>query len=158
MMIKVGRRCHIEGVTPEQVFTTLSDPALISQILPRVQKTELLNRDDVARRARLVTYMSMGGLFGTIRCEGDLTWQDNREIVFTVRTPLPVETRWVLTQAVNGTDLQITMGIDLAPLLGVMASFVPEKTVADMLGADLEAALRGVARQTRQTLTARAAA
>ncbi len=157
-MIKVGRRCHIEGVTPEQVFTTLSDPALISQILPRVQKTELFDRDDVARRARLVTYMSMGGLFGTIRCEGDLTWQDNREIVFTVRTPLPVETRWVLSQAVNGTELQVVMGIDLTPLLGMMASFVPEKTVADMLGADLETALRGVARQTRQTLAARAAA
>jgi hypothetical protein len=157
-MIKVGRRCHIEGVTPEQVFTTLSNPSLISQILPRVQKTELHDRDDVARHAKLVTYMSMGGLFGTIRCEGDLTWQDNREIVFTVRTPLPVETRWVISPAINGTDIQVVMGIDLKPLLGAMASFVPEKTVADMLGSDLETALRGVARQTRQTISSRAAA
>lgn len=157
-MIKVGRRCHIEGVTPEQLFATLSDPALISQILPRVQKSELHDRDDIARRARLVTYMSMGGLFGTIRCEGDLTWQDNREIIFTVRTPLPVETRWVLNQGVNGTDLQLVMGIDLAPMLGMMASFVPEKTVADMLGSDLETALRSVARHARQSLSARAAA
>ncbi|WP_028458363.1 SRPBCC family protein [Chloroflexus sp. Y-396-1] len=157
-MIKVGRRCHIEGVTPEQVFTTLSDPSLIGQILPRVQKTELYDRDDIARHAKLVTHMSMGGLFGTIRCEGDLTWQDNREIVFTVRTPLPVETRWVISPAINGTDVQVVMGIDLKPILGAMAAFVPEKTVADMLGSDLETALRGVARQTRQTVLARAAA
>ncbi len=157
-MIKVGRRCHIEGVTPEQVFATLSDPALVSQILPRVQKTELLDRDDVARHARMITYMAMGGLFGTIRCEGELTWQDNREIVFSVRTPLPVETRWVLSPAINGTDLQATMSINLAPLLGMMASFVPEKTVTDMLGADLETALRGVARHTRQAVSSRAAA
>jgi len=100
----------------------------------------------------------MGGLFGTIRCEGDLTWQDNREIVFTVRTPLPVETRWVISPAINGTDIQVVMGIDLKPLLGAMAAFVPEKTVADMLGSDLETALRGVAKQTRQTISSRAAA
>jgi len=50
------------------------------------------------------------------------------------------------------------MGIDLKPLLGAMAAFVPEKTVADMLGSDLETALRGVARQTRQTISSRAAA
>ena len=125
-MMKVGRRIRIPGVHPEQVFALLSEQTVSGSLLPRVRRVELLDRDETARRARLVTHMSMGGVFGTIRCEGELTWQDNREVVFLVRTPLPVETRWTLVPATDGTDLQASMGLDLVPLLGPMAAFVPE--------------------------------
>ncbi|GAB4439113.1 MAG: SRPBCC family protein [Chloroflexi bacterium OHK40] len=148
-MIKVTRRAHLEGATPAAIFAALSDPKSIGQLLPRVQKVELLNRDEVGRKARLVTHMSMGGIFGTIRCEGDLTWEDGREILFKVRTPLPVETRWTLVPGVNGTEIQATMGIDLAPMLGPMAAFVPVQTVSEMLGTELEGALKAIAVKLR---------
>lgn len=149
-MIKVTRRAYLEETTPEAIFTALSDPKSIAKILPRVQKVEMLNRDDVNRKARLVTHMGLGGMFGTIRCEGDLTWVDGREILFKVRTPVAVETRWQLTQAVNGTELQATMALDLAPILGPMAAFVPTQQVADMLAAELESALKAIAAQLRE--------
>lgn len=158
-MIKVARRAHIEGATPEAIFIALSDPKRISQLLPRVQKVEMLNRDDAARTAKLVTHMGLGGIFGTIRCEGDLTWTENQEIVFQVRTPVPVETRWLLSAGVNGTDVRASMSLELGPMLGPMAAFVPEQQVSDMLAAELESALKGLARTMRDRgLQERAAA
>jgi carbon monoxide dehydrogenase subunit G len=143
-MITVTRRAYIESSSPEEVFASLSDPNRIGQLLPRVHKVEMLNRDLESRTARLVTYMSLGGMFGTIRCEGDLTWTEPGEILFKVRTPVPVETRWTLNQAVNGTDLQATMSLDLAPMLGPMAAFVPVQAVSDMLAKELESALKAI--------------
>jgi carbon monoxide dehydrogenase subunit G len=149
-MIKVTRRAHIEGATPEAIFAALSDPKSIGQLLPRVQKVELLNRDDAANKARLVTHMGFGGIFGTVRCEGDLTWVEPREIVFQVRTPLPVETRWSLTAGVSGTNIQTSMALDLGPMLGPMAAFVPTQQVSEMLAAELETALEAVAAKMRE--------
>ncbi len=149
-MIKVNRRAYIEQTTPEAIFTALSDSQSIANLLPRVQKVELLNRDETNRKARLVTHMGLGGIFGTIRCEGDLTWVDGREIVFKVRTPVPVETRWSLVPAVNGTDVHASMLLDLAPLLGPMAAFVPTQQVADMLIAELDSALKAIATRVQR--------
>ncbi|NJN15924.1 MAG: SRPBCC family protein [Oscillochloris sp.] len=158
-MITVTRRSFIEGVTPAQIFAALSDPNMIGRLLPRVQKVEMLARDDQARKARLVTHMSMGGIFGTIRCEGDLTWTDDEEIVFNVRNPLPVQTRWKLSAGVNGTQIEATMGLDLAPMLGPMAAFVPTQQVADMLAVELEGALKSIGKSiSGDTLKARAVA
>lgn len=148
-MIKVARRAYIEGTTPEAIFATLSNPNSIAQLLPRVQKVEMLGRDDVARKAKLVTHMGLGGIFGTIRCEGDLTWEENREIVFQVRQPVPVETRWSLAPGVNGAEIRASMSLDLSPMLGPMAAFVPVQQVSDMLAAELESALKAIARQMR---------
>jgi hypothetical protein len=88
--------------------------------------------------------MSLGGMFGTIRCEGDLTWTEPGEILFKVLTPVPVETRWTLSPAVNGTDLQATMSLDLAPMLGPMAAFVPVDAVSNLLAKELESALKSI--------------
>jgi hypothetical protein len=112
-------------------------------LLPRVRKVEMLERH--ASTARLATHMSLGGIFGAIRCEGDLAWTEPREIIFVVRKPLTVETRWLLLPAVNGTELQATMALDLVPLLGPMAQFVPTAPVADMIAKELEAALHAIA-------------
>lgn len=158
-MIHVNRRAYLEHTTPEAIFATLSDPSGMAKMLPRVQKVELLDRDDVKRKARMVIYMSLGGILGTIRCEGDLTWVEPREILFKVRTPVMVETHWTLTPAVNGADIQATMSLNLAPLLGPMAAFVPTQQVADMLSADLEATLSAISTRVRDSeLRERAAA
>ncbi|NTU78746.1 MAG: cyclase [Chloroflexales bacterium] len=150
-MIKVNRRAYLEHTTPEAIFATLSDPNGIAKLLPRMQKVDLLDRDDVNCKARLVTHMSLGGIFGTIRCEGDLTWVEPREILFKVRTPVPVETRWVLTSAVNGADIQATMTLDLTPMLGPMAAFVPTQQVAEILAAELDAALKAITNKMRDS-------
>ena len=88
--------------------------------------------------------MSLGGIFGTIRCEGDLTWTAPSDILFKVHKPVSLETRWTLSPAVNGTDLQATMSLDLEPMLGAMAAFVPKQIVSDMLAGELEAALNAI--------------
>ncbi|MCU0490447.1 MAG: SRPBCC family protein [Chloroflexaceae bacterium] len=144
-MINVTRRSYIENATPEEVFAALSDPKTLTTLLPRVQKVEML--DQQASSARLITHMGLGGIFGTIRCEGDLSWVEPKEILFQVRKPLPVETRWLLVPAVNGTDLQATMSLNLTPLLGPMAQFVPTDAVADMIAKELEGTLASIARR-----------
>jgi carbon monoxide dehydrogenase subunit G len=149
-MITVARRAFYDATTPEEIFETLGDAERISNLMPRVEKVELYDRDNEQRTARLVMNMAMGGIFGTIRCEGSLTWVDNREIAFDVRTPLPVSTRWELIEGVNGTEVRAQMSLNLVPLLGPMASFVPEKTVSDMLAGDLEKVLKGLAKELRQ--------
>ncbi|MEI7769453.1 MAG: SRPBCC family protein [Chloroflexales bacterium] len=149
-MITVTRRAYIETSSPEEVFAVLSDPNRIGNLLPRFHKVEILNRNMETRTARLVTHMSIGGLFGTIRCEGDLTWTEPGEILFKVRTPVPVETRWTLSPAVNGTDIQATMWLDLVPMLGPMAAFVPVQTVSGMLGRELESALTTIRERSQR--------
>lgn len=149
-MITVKRRSYIEGATPEEVFTALSDPKGIERLLPRMRKVELLSRR--ANCARLVTHMAIGGMFGTIRCEGDLHWIEPHEIVFKVAKPLPVETRWSLAQAPRGTELNATMSLDLKPLLGGMAKFVPNDAVADMIGKELDSALKEMTLRMREAL------
>jgi len=143
-MITVSRRSYIEDATPTDIFAALADPNQIGTLLPRFEKVELHNYNPLARTARMVTYMSMGGIFGTIRCEGDLTWVEPSEILFKVRTPLPVETHWRLTPAVNGTEIVATMSLDLAPMLGPVAAFVPVKMVSDILGGELDSALKTI--------------
>lgn len=152
-MITVSRRSYIEAANPDDVFAALSDPNRIGTLMPRFQKVELHDYDPEACSARMVTHMSMGGIFGSIRCEGDLTWVEPSEIMFKVRTPVSVETRWTLTAALNGTELFATMSLDLVPLLGPMAAFVPPQMVSDILGAELESALKTISeKSTEMTL------
>jgi hypothetical protein len=87
------------------------------------------------------------GPFSNIRSEGDVRWQNGREVVFSSRTPLPIEARWTLTPSGSGTVLQAALSLDLTPLIGILAAFVPHKDVANMVGPDLDAALAAVARR-----------
>ncbi len=141
-MIKVIRGSYIPDTTPEEVFIALSDPNALSKLIPRIQKVELKDRRE--NSARLITYMSIGGIFGSVRCEGTLDWVDSREIVFKVQNPLFIENHWVLSPAVNGTDLQATMKMDLTPLLGPMAQFVPTEMVTDTVAKEFDQTLRAV--------------
>jgi hypothetical protein len=143
-MIKVTRRGTVEAATPEQIFAALNDPQGIAQMLPRVSKVELSDLNEAAGTAKLVTHMALGGIFGTIRCEGDLSWTEPSEIVFKVRTPMPLETRWTLAEKLDGTEVAATMFLDLTPMLGPMAAFVPVQQVAEMLSKELDAALKAV--------------
>jgi hypothetical protein len=134
----------VEAATPEQIFAALNDPQGIAQMLPRVSKVELSDLNEAAGTAKLVTYMALGGIFGTIRCEGDLSWTEPSAIVFKVRTPMPLETRWTLTEKLDDTEVAATMFLDLTPMLGPMAAFVPVQQVAEMLSKELDAALKAV--------------
>jgi hypothetical protein len=149
-------RSRIVDSSPEEVFAVLSDPNRLASILPRVQKIETLERH--TNSARLATHMSIGNGFGTIRCEGDLHWVAPREIVFTVRKPLPVENNWSLKAVPGGTEIHVTMSLDLAPMLGPFAQFVPTVAVSDMLSKDLEATLNQIARCVENGANERAVA
>ena len=145
-MICINRTRYIEA-TPEAVFAALSDPNNLAGLMPRVRRIEMLDRQP--DRARIATQMTIGP-FSNIRSEGDVRWQAGREVVFSSRTPIPVEARWILTPCGSGTNLQAVFSLDLAPLMGMLAALVPQQDVANMLGPDLDAALAEVARRVER--------
>lgn len=145
-MIRINRTRYIEAA-PEAVFAALSDPKNLAGLMPRVRQVEML--DQQPDRARIATQMSIGP-FWNIRSEGDVRWQAGREVVFSSRTPLPVEARWILTPCGSGTDLQAAFSLDLTPFMGRLAALVPQQDVANMVGPDLDAALAEVARRVER--------
>lgn len=145
-MIQINRVRYINA-TPAAVFAALSDPNNLAGLIPRVRHVEMMDRQP--DRARIITQMSIGP-FPNIRSEGDVHWQNDQEVVFSSHTPLPVEARWTLTPSGSGTELQAALSLDLTPLIGLLAAFVPQKEVANMIGPDLEAALAEVARRVEQ--------
>jgi carbon monoxide dehydrogenase subunit G len=145
-MIHINRIRHINA-TPEAVFDALADPSNLAGLMPRVRRVEMMDRQ--ADRARIATQMAIGP-FSNIRSEGNVYWDRGREVVFRSRTPVPVEARWTLTPSGDGTDLQAAFSLDLAPLMGILAAFVPQKDVANIVGPDLDAALAEVARRVER--------
>ena len=145
-MIEVHRSRSIQAA-PAAVFAALADPDNLAAIVPRVRKVELIER--AANSAKIVTYMALGP-FGTIRSEGDVRWQTDRELIFSTARPVPVEARWTLSATDRGTNLQATLSLDLTPIIGPFAAFVPPNEVAKMVGPDLEAALAAIAQRAEQ--------
>jgi carbon monoxide dehydrogenase subunit G len=140
-MITVDRTRHI-AATPAALFAALSDPDRLAGLLPRMRRIEFITRG--ADRARVVTHMALGP-FGDLRSEGELRWQLDREIVFSSRTPVVVESRWTLTPADGGTEVRAALSLDLAPLIGPLAAFVPPDQVTRLIGPDLDMALAEIA-------------
>ena len=140
-MISVDRTRHINA-TPTAIFAALSDPDKLSGLLPRVRRIEFIERE--ANHARIATHMAFGP-FGEIRSEGEVHWQTDREVVFSSRLPLPVESRWTLTTANGGTNLRAALSLDLAPLIGPFAALIPPDQVMRMIAPDLDSALAEIA-------------
>lgn len=136
-MIEITRRRRIAS-TPAILFATLADPANLAGLLPRVRSIEILERS--ADHARIATHMAFGP-FGTIRNVGEARWQTDREVTFSSRSPIFVESRWLLTPIGTATDVTATMRLDLAPLIGPFAAFVPADQVIQMIAPELDAAL-----------------
>ncbi len=147
-MIIISRSRHI-AAPPAAIFAVLSDPNGLRDLLPRVSRVEFLERG--ADHARIATYMDLTP-FGELRSEGDVRWHADRELVFTSRRPVPVEARWTLMPNSEGTDVTATLSLDLARLIGPLASFVPEEQVTNMVGPQLDAALMHVARHAEGTM------
>jgi hypothetical protein len=145
-MITVTRSRHVDA-PPEVVFAVLADPGNLSGLLPRVRSVEVLEQG--ADYARVATQMAIG-LFGEIRSVGDVRWQVNREVLFSARRPMPVEARWTLTPAANGTEIQAALTLDLASIIGPLAALVPAHEVEKVVGPDLDAALAALARRVEQ--------
>jgi hypothetical protein len=141
VMITVDRTRHI-AATPAEIFAALSDPGKLSGLLPRVRRIEFIER--TADCARVATHMALG-LFGDIRSEGEVCWQTDREVVFSSHRPVRVESRWTLIPANGGTDLCAALSLDLAPLIGPFAAFIPPEQITRMIGPDLDTALAELA-------------
>lgn len=140
-------RSRLIQASPEAIFLILSDPANLASIMPRVKQIEVLSRD--ADSARVRTHMALGP-FGAVHSEGEVRWLTNREIVFSSTQPVAIETQWLLTPANNGTSLRAIMVLDLSPMMGPLASFVPQDSVSAMIAPDLDAALAAIARKVEE--------
>ncbi len=144
-MVRVERQKHIPSATPEEVFTILSDPDGLTRLLPRLRKAELSDQGN--NQARLILFIAIGSVFGTLRFEGNLQWNEPENITLSVRNPLPADIRWTLSQHDQGTEVKVAISVDLKPLLGPMVNFVPLNIVNEMIGKDLDHALREIANQ-----------
>lgn len=142
-MIRVERQITIESATAREVFVELSDPHGLTTLLPRLRKATLEESGD--ERALLTLCISVGNMFGTICFAGNLSWTEPEEIVFQVAKPIDAKIRWTLTPTERGTKVQVAASMNLTPLLGPMAMFVPQDIVQDIIGSELEHALRQVA-------------
>jgi carbon monoxide dehydrogenase subunit G len=147
-MIKINLRSHIKNAAPEDVFEALADRDGLKDLMPRMRKVEF--RDRTANSEQLVMHISVGKSFGTIPCEGTLSWVEPRQVTFQVQRPLPVEMQWAIKPAVNGTEMDIDMQLDLAPLLGPMAGFVPKQMVEEMIVKEMKHAIQRVALRVRE--------
>lgn len=146
-MITVTRRRTI-AAPPAAIFAVLSDLHGLRDLLPRVSRVEFIEHGE--DHARIATYMDLAP-FGELRSEGDVRWHANRELVFSSERPVPLEARWSLVPDDTGTDVTAMLVLDLARLIGPLASFVPEEQVANMVGPQLDAALDHVARRAEGT-------
>ncbi|MEN9935103.1 MAG: hypothetical protein RLZZ387_1682 [Chloroflexota bacterium] len=140
--VTVSRARHI-AAPPEAVFAALSNPVRLAGILPRVKKVELLEQGE--SRARIATHMQITP-FNTVRAEGEVRWQGTREIVFSTTHPVTVETRLELRPTATGTNVYATLTLNLAPMMGAFAAFVPQDQVANVTGPELEATLSAISR------------
>ncbi|HEU4321914.1 MAG TPA: SRPBCC family protein [Roseiflexaceae bacterium] len=141
------RRARRIAASPDAIFAALSDPQQLATLLPRVREIELLEQGQ--DQARIATHMAFGP-FGDIRNEGQVRWLNGRELQFDSPKPVQVTSRWVLTPAEGGTDLEASLALDLGPLLGPLAAFIPAERVADVVGPDLDAALDAVSRRVTE--------
>ena len=130
--------------TPTAIFATLADPANLAKLLPRVRSVDVLERS--SDHARIATHMEFGP-FGTIRNVGEVRWQADQEITFVSRSPVFVQSRWLLEPNGAATDVIATMQLDLAPLIGPFAAFVPAQQVITMIAPELDAALAALAQR-----------
>jgi carbon monoxide dehydrogenase subunit G len=145
--VVVSRARHVLA-PPDAVFAVLADPAALAGLLPRVKKVELLEQGD--GQARIATHMQITP-FNTVRSEGEVRWQGTREIVFRTLQPAGVETRLELRPTATGTNVYATLALDLAPMLGPLAAFVPHDQVAGAAGPDLDATLNAIARAVEKS-------
>jgi carbon monoxide dehydrogenase subunit G len=130
------------AASPEIIFGLLSDAQNLTFLLPNVRRVEVL--EEGAESARIRTHMSIGPVNG-IQSEGVVRWSAEREIVFTSSQPVLVEARWSLTPAGGATHVQIALSVDLTPMMGPLAAFVPQESVSALIAPDLETTLARVA-------------
>ncbi len=141
-VVNVERERQINAA-PEDVFAALSDTENLGRVLPRVKRVEVIKSGPMS--ARIATHMSLGP-FGSIRSEGDVRWQTNREIVFSSSQPVPIETRWTLIPGEHGTHVRAELTLDLSSMMGPFSAFIPQENIAAMIGPDLDTTLGAVAR------------
>ena len=145
-MIALRLGTTIKDAEPQEVFDTLSNPDALQSLLPRMRKVEYTPLQ--GSQAKLVMHVSIGQTFGTIRCDGILSWDEPNRLMFKVNTPLPVTMNWNLDPSpTGGTDMDVTLRLDLFPLLGPMAAFVPQDVVKAMMETEIRHAMKVVAKQ-----------
>ncbi len=149
-MFEVKLRSKYPGVTPDEVFDELSNRDRLIELMPRLRKIEFgqpgLHSQDV------VMHVGIGGGYGTIRCEGRLEWDDGDALRFNVKTPLPVSTEWQFNETPEGTALDVSMKLDLFPMLGPMAAFVPRNLVEDLMVNEMKFALKQVGKRVKERM------
>jgi carbon monoxide dehydrogenase subunit G len=134
----VLRRSRVLEASPAEVYGALSDPQGLGRLLPRV--TRLRMRKTGEHSADLTTWMQFP-VVGEVQTDGELAWQENQEVVYRSRSTLPVTARWTIAAHPEGALLTGELDLNLVPLLGPLARFVPEQSVKDVMAKELDKAI-----------------
>jgi uncharacterized protein YndB with AHSA1/START domain len=140
--VRVERSRTIRA-TADAIFALMAEPQQLAALLPRVQRVEVLHRSDTSARVR--THMAIGPV-GSFAADGDVRWVVGRELVFRATQPVLVESYWRLVPQTNSTLVSVTMTLDLTPMLGPLAAFIPPDSIRGLIIPDLDAALAAIAR------------
>lgn len=143
LRVSVERGRKIDA-SNSRLFALLSDPQALAGLLPRVKKVEVIQRGEAS--ARVATHVAVSP-FTTVRSEGEVRWQQDQEVVFLSRQPVIVESRWSFSPSGQGTDVRVSLTVDLSPLLGPMAAMVRREHLEAMIAPDLDAALSALGRR-----------
>ncbi len=155
-MIDLQLGSYLKNATPEEVFRALSDRPGLKTLMPRMRKVEF--RDRRSNSETVVMHISIGSTFGTIPCEGVLSWVEPDEVKLNITNPLPVQMLWRLAAAVNGTEMNISLNLDLEPLLGKMERFVPKNVVKELMVKEMTHAIKQIALRVKENGTVERAA
>lgn len=140
-MIQVERRKTIAAPV-DVVKAALSDVEHLDRLLRRVERVEV--QGSTAERAR-VTLALRTSRFGVMRIDGEARLLPNGTRFVAVK-PLQIDSRWTVEARGDATEVTAQLAIELAPILGAFARFVPARMVESKLSQELDESLQALER------------
>ncbi len=139
-MFTVERKRSFD-VPAERIRAVLTDVEQLSQVMPRTEKVEVLARGE--NRARVAVVVRLGKL-GTQRVEGEARISDDG-MRFVAVQPMQIDVRWIVVPREAATDVVVRLITELPKAFASMARLIPQRMIEERIGAELEAALTGLA-------------
>jgi carbon monoxide dehydrogenase subunit G len=135
-MIVIERKRMI-AARAEQVRAVLSDLDQLDQLLPRVERAEVLAQGE--SRARMAITLRLGRL-GTQRVEGEARVLDDG-LRFVAVDPFEIDARWTVLPRESQSEVVARVAVDLPRKLAAMIRLLPQRMIGERVGGELESAL-----------------
>lgn len=127
----------------QRVQALLNDLEHLPQWWPRLERVEVLSRTE--QRARLALLVRLGRL-GRQRVEGEARLLEHG-LRFIAVEPTELDIRWVVLPRGEASEVQAQVALRLPQRFGGLVRLMPQRLIADRIGAELDAGLEALAAQ-----------